>query len=436
MYIPDLIRKKRDGEELSALEIDSLIQGYTQGRVPDYQMAAFLMAVFFRGMTEEETAALTLAMVRGGTRVDLSGVPGVKIDKHSTGGIADTTTLVLLPWVASAGVRVAKMAGRGLGYTGGTIDKLESIPGFRTSLSPEAFVDQVKRIGLAVTAQSRALTPADRKLYALRDVTATVESPPLIASSVMSKKIAGGADHFVLDVKAGRGALMPDERSARELAGIMVRLGRRVGREVTAFLTDMDQPLGLAIGNALEVAEAVEVLQGRGGGDLRVLCLEMGVEMVRRAGLESDADRARRLLEAKLESGEALAMFRRWVEAQGGDGRVTEDPWRVLPKAPFVKAVAAPADGYIRDVDPRRLGHCVQKLGAGRARKEDPVDLSVGVVLGGKVGDRVRAGTPLATIHAASVEALAEAEAEVLSAVTLAPDPVPRRPVILDKLGS
>ncbi|MBE3552947.1 MAG: thymidine phosphorylase [Kyrpidia tusciae] len=435
MHVPDLIRRKRDGEELADEEIEELVQGYVRGVVPDYQMAAFLMAVYFQGMNERETAALTRAMVRSGGVVDLSSVPGVKLDKHSTGGVADTTTLVLLPLVASAGVAVAKMSGRGLGYTGGTIDKLESVPGFRTHLSAVEFVAQVRRIGLALTAQSGELTPADQQLYALRDVTATVESPALIASSVMSKKIAGGADKIVLDVKVGRGALLPDERGARDLAERMVRLGERMGREVTAFLTDMDQPLGLAIGNALEVIEAVEVLQGKAWGELRELSVAIGAEMVRMAGVEVDAAEALRLLEAKLDRGEALDMFRRWIEAQGGDGRVAEDPRRFLPKAAHVRVVTAAAGGYIQDIDPKRLGRLVQSLGAGRRRKEDVVDLSVGVVLGGKVGDRIRDGEPLAVIHARSLQDLDLAEREVRSAIILSRDPVPRRPVILDRIS-
>ncbi|MDI3327086.1 MAG: thymidine phosphorylase [Alicyclobacillaceae bacterium] len=434
MRIPELIRRKRDGESLGEREIEELITAYVRGEVPDYQMAAFLMAVYFRGMTEEETAALTRAMVRSGEQADLRTVGGVTVDKHSTGGVGDTTTLVLLPLAASAGVRVAKMSGRGLGFTGGTLDKLAAIPGFRTELSVAEFTAQIRRIGLAVTGQSPALVPADGRLYALRDVTATVESIPLIASSVMSKKIAAGADKIVLDVKVGRGALIRDRDRAEELGRLMVQIARRAGREATVFLTDMDQPLGLAVGNALEVAEAIRTLQGRGHPALVELCLELGAEMMRLAGVEADPDRAKEILLKKLESGEALEKFREWVRAQGGDERIVDDPSR-LPAAPFVQAIQSDVDVYIRDVDALRLGRCAAKLGAGRQRKGDAVDPSVGIVMGGRVGDRIERGRPVAVVHAASREDLSAAVEEVRQAVSLSREKVPGRPAVIARIA-
>jgi pyrimidine-nucleoside phosphorylase len=422
MFVPELIRKKRDGEPLTAEEIDFLVEGFTRGAVSDYQMAAFLMAVYFQGMTEEETARLTTAMARSGDMVDLSGVEGVKVDKHSTGGIADTTTLVLLPLAASAGVKIAKLSGRGLGHTGGTIDKLESIPGFRTSLDPQMFVDLVRRIGVAISSQSDTLVPADRKLYALRDVTATVDSIPLIASSVMSKKIAGGADKIVLDVKTGRGAFMKDRGQAEELARWMVRLGEQVGRETVAFVTDMDQPLGLAIGNALEVIEAIETLKGNGHPDLLELCVALGAQMMVLAGLDTDLTRAGERLRRQIESGAALAKFRDIIRAQGG------------PQAKYMEEIHAEVSGYIRDVDAVRLGRCAMQLGAGRQHKEDPVDPAVGIWLGGKVGDRVEKGGVLARVYANDPEQVAWAVREVRGALSVSERPVPKRPVILARI--
>lgn len=399
MRTVDLIAKKRDGGELTPAEIDYLIKGYTEGNIPDYQMSAFSMAVYFRGMSERERADLTLAMAASGDRIDLSGISGVKVDKHSTGGVGDSTTLVLAPLVASVGVPVAKMSGRGLGHTGGTIDKLASIPGFQSELRSETFVELVNRNGLAVVGQSGNLTPADKKLYALRDVTATVESIPLIASSVMSKKIAAGADAIVLDVKTGDGAFMKELADARELAQAMVGIGRQVGRRTVAVISDMSQPLGRAVGNALEVREAIDTLRGAGPADLTELCLVLGSQMAVLAGQAADAGQARRLLEDAIASGRALAAFRRFVEAQGGNPDVTEQP-ELLPTASYRIELRARETGYVAKLAAERIGLAAMMLGAGRATKDDAIDLAVGIVLCRKVGDPVALGEPLAVIHA------------------------------------
>ena len=337
MHAVELIQKKRDGKRLSLEELKFLVHGYVQGQIPDYQMAAWTMAVFFQGMEPEEITDLTLLMAGSGDTLDLSAIHGVKVDKHSTGGVGDTTTLVLAPLVASVGVPVAKMSGRGLGHTGGTIDKLESIPGFQTSLTPQEFISQVNRIGVGVVGQTGELAPADKLLYALRDVTATVESIPLIASSIMSKKIAAGADGFVLDVKVGRGAFMKQEAEAVRLAETMVQIGTLAERATVALVTDMNQPLGRCIGNALEVKEAILTLKGQGPANLTELCLQLGTEMLLMAGACSDAGEARRKLEDSLQQGRALAKFREWVEAQGGDPQITED-LSLLPKPSSGKA--------------------------------------------------------------------------------------------------
>jgi pyrimidine-nucleoside phosphorylase len=431
MRAVDIIRRKRDGGELTAQEIAFLIEGYCRGDVPDYQMSAFAMAVLFRGMTAEETAELTLAMARSGSQLDLSGIPGIKVDKHSTGGVGDKTTLIVAPLAAAAGVPVAKMSGRGLGHTGGTIDKLESIPGFRTELAPEAFFRQVREIGLAVAGQSGDLAPADKKLYALRDVTATVESVPLIASSVMSKKIASGADAIVLDVKTGGGAFMKTQEDAERLAEAMVAIGRLVGRETAAVISDMDQPLGRAIGNALEVREAIAALRGEGPEDLTSLCLTLAAHMAVLGGKAGSVGEARALLERKLASGEALEKFRLFVAAQGGDPAVVDDPDR-LPGAPLRIAVKAEREGYVRRIDAEKLGLAAMLLGAGRAVKDAPIDHSVGAVLARKLGDRVGAGEPLAELHAAR-EGPAEGEALRLAAEAfeIGDEPPSMRPLIL-----
>jgi pyrimidine-nucleoside phosphorylase len=428
----DLIRRKRDGGELTAAEVQYLVREYTAGTLPDYQMAAFLMAVFFRGLSADETTALTLAMAHSGELVDLSSLPGVTVDKHSTGGVADTTTLVLGPLVAACGVTVAKMSGRGLGHTGGTVDKLEAIPGFRTALSRRQFLDTVARAGMAVVAQSEELCPADRKLYALRDVTATVDCLPLIASSIMSKKLAGGSAAIVLDVKCGQGAFMKTLDGARELARMMVAIGEGAGRRTVAVLSDLNQPLGRAIGNALEVREALATLAGRGPKRLTELCLVLGGEMVALAGRAPDAAAGRTLVSAALTSGRGLAQFERWVAAQGGDPEVVRDPERLLPQAPVRLSVQSRAAGYVAGLRTEDLGLVARDLGAGRRRKEDPIDLSVGIELRVEVGDRVEEGQEIALIHAARAAEAAEAAETVLAAHSLAPLPPELPPLVYE----
>jgi len=413
-----LIRRKRDGERLPAAEIAAFIQAYMRGDVADEQAAALCMAVFFRGMDDGETAALTDAMIASGERVDLSAIPGTKVDKHSTGGVGDKTSLVLIPLLAAAGFPVAKLSGRGLGHTGGTLDKLESIPGMRVDLDRARFLDQVQRIGLAIAGQGPDLVPADGRLYALRDVTATIES--LIAASIMSKKIAGGADTVVLDVKVGSGAFMKEAALARDLARRMLAIGRAAGRRTVALLSDMSQPLGFAVGNAVEVAEAAATLRGRGPADLVELCLALG----ERAG----AERAR--LERLLADGSAFAKLGAMVEAQGGDPRALEVPER-LPQAPCRTDVAAPASGYVTQVDALAVGRAVAELGAGRRHKGDAVDPAVGVILRKKVGDAVRAGESLATVLARREGAGA---GELLAAYRIGAAPAAPRPLILEVL--
>ncbi|MBD2869592.1 pyrimidine-nucleoside phosphorylase [Paenibacillus arenilitoris] len=412
----DLIQKKRDGGELTASELTYLIDGYSRGDIPDYQLSAWAMAVFFRGMTPRETAALTLAMANSGDQVDLGPISGIKVDKHSTGGVGDKTTLIVAPLVAAAGVPVAKMSGRGLGHTGGTIDKLESIEGFRTELSRERFMNQVNEIGLSVIGQSGNLAPADKKLYALRDVTATVESIPLIASSVMSKKIASGADAIVLDVKTGSGAFMKTLAQSEQLAKAMVDIGTEVGRKTAAVISDMDQPLGFAIGNALEVRESIETLKGNGPNDLTELCLTLGAHMVQLGGLASSVEEAKEMLRGKIENGEALAKFKAFVAAQGGDASIADDPSR-LPQAPHTVEVKAEQSGYVSAIEAEQLGLAAMLLGAGRETKDAPIDYAVGVTLRMKVGDPVEAGATLAVLH---VREQGEAAREVAERVRAA----------------
>ncbi|KAA5806296.1 pyrimidine-nucleoside phosphorylase [Thermoanaerobacterium thermosaccharolyticum] len=399
MRMYDLIMKKRDGGTFTKDEIDFIISSYTKDYIPDYQMSALLMAIYFNGMTNEETANLTMAMAHSGDVLDLSEIKGIKVDKHSTGGVADTTTLVLAPLVAACGAPVAKMSGRGLGHTGGTIDKLESIPGMRVELSEREFIDNVNKHGIAVVGQSSNLTPADKKLYALRDVTATVDSIPLIASSIMSKKIASGADGIVLDVKVGRGAFMKDIESSKKLANLMVEIGNSVGRKTIAHVTNMDEPLGLAIGNSLEVVEAIDVLKGNGSKDLIDVCMVLGADMLTIAGVAKNTDEAKKMMEEALTSGKALEKFKEFIKAQGGDERIVDD-LSLLPQAKYVEAWVADEDLYIKDLYALDLGLIAMRLGAGRSTKEDTIDLSVGIMLGGKIGDIVRKGDPIATIYA------------------------------------
>lgn len=427
--VPELIRKKREGGELAAAEIEALVAGFTQGAIPDYQMSALLMAVCFRGMTSRETASLTTALVASGRRVDLSGLGRLAADKHSTGGVGDKTTLVLAPLVAAAGLPVAKLSGRGLGHTGGTLDKLESIPGFRTDLTLEAFAHQVEAIGIAVAGQTPDLVPADGKLYALRDVTATVESLPLIAASVMSKKIAGGAGAVVLDVKAGRGAFMQSPEAARDLAGAMLEIGRAAGLHVAAVVSSMEQPLGRAVGNALEVREAVDVLEGRGSADVAELCLTLGTELLLLAGLAADPAVARQTLQQALSGGAARRKLDEWVAAQGGDPAALTSPGG-LPTAPLIEPWAAPRSGYVTSIDALVVGQAAVSLGAGRRVKGQAIDPSTGFVLAGKVGDRVSAGEPLAWVHARDPLDLAGARARLAEAYQLGPEPPGPSPLL------
>lgn len=398
MRMVDIIEKKRDGQELTTAEINFFIEGYTKGEIPDYQASALAMAIYFQDMSDRERADLTRAMVESGDTIDLSAIDGVKVDKHSTGGVGDTTTLVLAPLVASLGVPVAKMSGRGLGHTGGTIDKLESIAGFHVELTREQFIDLVNRDKVAVIGQSGNLTPADKKLYALRDVTGTVNSIPLIASSIMSKKIAAGADAIVLDVKTGDGAFMKTQEDAEELAHAMVRIGNHVGRKTIAIISDMSQPLGFAIGNALEVKEAIETLQGKGPKDLTELVLTLGSQMVILAGKAKTSEEAKEMLLDAIHSGKALAKFKEFLANQGGDASIVDDLTK-LPQAKYKIELPAKQSGYISRMVADEIGVASMILGAGRATKEDVIDLAVGLVLHKKVGDKVEEGESILTIY-------------------------------------
>lgn len=398
MRMVDLISKKRHNMELTTAEIEWIINGYTNKEIPDYQMSALLMAIVFNDMTKAERLALTQAMVNSGDVVDLSAIEGVKVDKHSTGGVGDKTSLILGPLVASMGVPVAKMSGRGLGHTGGTLDKLESISGMKIEIEMDQFIQQVNDIKLAIIGQTGNLAPADKYLYALRDVTGTVESIPLIASSIMSKKIAAGADAIVLDVKFGAGAFMKTLDDAKELATAMVEIGRDAGRETVAFLTDMNQPLGFAIGNALEVKEAIETLSGNGPKDLEELVLQLASHMVVLAKKAANTEQAYAQLKEKLQNGEALQKFKEFVAAQGGDTSQIENP-ELLPTASSVIPVTATEAGYVEKIDALSIGIAAMKLGAGRATKEDTIDMGVGVVLNKKVGEAINQGDVLAYVH-------------------------------------
>ncbi|MBE7362735.1 pyrimidine-nucleoside phosphorylase [Staphylococcus haemolyticus] len=398
MRMVDIIEKKRDGKSLSKEEIEFFIKGYTNGDIPDYQASSLAMAIFFQDMNDEERAALTMAMVNSGDVIDLSKINGIKVDKHSTGGVGDTTTLVLAPLVAAVGVPVAKMSGRGLGHTGGTIDKLESIKGFHVEISEEDFIKLVNENQVAVIGQSGNLTPADKKLYALRDVTGTVNSIPLIASSIMSKKIAAGADAIVLDVKTGNGAFMKTLEDAEALAHAMVSIGNNVGRNTMAIISDMSQPLGRAIGNALELKEAIDTLNGKGPEDLTELVLTLGSQMVVLANKANTLEEARQLLNEAIENGSALEKFKTFLENQGGDASVVDAP-ELLPTATYQIEYKAQSSGVVSELIANEIGVASMMLGAGRQTKEDEIDLSVGIVLNKKVGDVVKEGESLLTIH-------------------------------------
>jgi pyrimidine-nucleoside phosphorylase len=424
----DIITKKRDKGELTREEIDFFIQGYVSGEVADYQASALAMAILLNGMTPQETTDLTLAMVASGETLDLSHVAPIAVDKHSTGGVGDKTTLVATPVVVACGLPVGKISGRGLGYSGGTLDKLESIPGFRADLTTEEFLDQLAEVGLVVTGQTADLTPADQKFYALRDVTGTVQSMPLIASSVMSKKIASGAQGILLDVKWGLGAFMATLEEARELAALMVEIGRLAGRKTVALLSDMNQPLGSAVGNALELIEAIETLQGGGPPDFLEHCLEVAAHMLVLGEVAGDEASARQLGEAALADGRAWEHFRTFVAAQGGDLAYVDDPTR-LPTSRLVETVPAPQSGYLAGVHARLVGETAVLLGGGRAKKGDPIDYAVGVQVHHKVGDRVEAGQPLFTIHANDESRLEEARQKLFSAHTWSETPVEPLPL-------
>ena len=429
--IEELIEVKRDSGKHTAEELTRLVDAFVSGEMPDYQMAAWLMAAFIRGLDSEETAWLTEAMARSGEMVDLSSIPGIKVDKHSTGGVGDTTTLVLAPLVASCGVPVAKMSGRGLGFTGGTLDKLESIPGFSVTLGPEQFLAQVRDVGCAVIGQTPGVDPADKKMYALRDVTATVPSIPLIVGSIISKKVAGGADAIVLDVKVGSGAFMKTEADARALAAELTRVGELLGRKIVCVLTDMDQPLGCAVGNALEVREAVLTLRGEGPADLTELCLVLGAKMLVLGGIAEDERKGRDLLLDSIASGRALDTFRTWVRAQGGDARVADD-LSLLPIGAHTREVTARESGWIEGFDAEGVGRAAMELGAGRARKEDTIDPGAGLDLHVKTGDRVEIGVPLGTLYTSDPALLDEAEERLCAAVRIGGEEVPPPPLFLE----
>ncbi|MDM5316032.1 pyrimidine-nucleoside phosphorylase [Fictibacillus sp. b24] len=432
MRMVDLIQKKRDGKELTKAEIDYIIQNYTNGEIPDYQMSAFAMAVYFKDMTTEERANFTMAMVESGDQIDLSAIEGIKVDKHSTGGVGDTTTLVLAPLVAALGVPVAKMSGRGLGHTGGTIDKLEAVPGFHVEIDNQQFIDLVNKNKLAVIGQSGNLTPADKKLYGLRDVTATVNSIPLIASSIMSKKIAAGADAIVLDVKTGAGAFMKTPEEAEELANAMVKIGNAVGRNTMAVISDMSQPLGLAIGNALEIKEAIDTLNGNGPKDLEELCLTLGSHMVYLAKKADSLEQAREMLKEAITSGKALETLKVFLKAQGGDESVVDHPEN-LPQAAHTFELAAEEDGYVSEIIADEIGTAAMILGAGRATKESEIDLAVGLMLNKKVGDSVSKGDSLVTIYS-NTENVEDVKKRIRDAYTISKDAVEAPPLVYKEI--
>jgi pyrimidine-nucleoside phosphorylase len=428
MRAVDIIIRKRDGEELSSEEIDFFIDGFTKGDIADYQASAFAMAVLLKGMSPRETANLTLAMAHSGQMLDLSDVVDIAVDKHSSGGVGDKTSLVVLPVVAACGLPVGKMSGRGLGFSGGTLDKLESIPGYRVDLTIDEFKRQLKEKGLVLIGQSLDLAPADGKMYALRDVTGTVPSIPLIASSIMCKKIAAGSQAILLDVKVGAGAFMETLDEARQLAGLMVEIGRLAGRETVALLSDMNQPLGNAVGNSLEVKEAIDTLHGGGPADFREHCLHVSSHMLVLGKRAGSLDEAARMAATALADDSAFQKFRMLVQAQQGDVSFVDDPSR-FPAARFIEAVPAPRGGYLAQVNAREVGEASVTLGAGRARKGDPVDHAVGFIIHHKVGDELRAGEPLFAVHASDPALLAQARERVAAAHQIVEDPVPSLPL-------
>ena len=434
MRAHDVLRAKRDGKRLTEEQIRWVLEGYTDGSVPDYQMSALAMAVFIHGLDDKELSVWTDAMIRSGRVMDLSAVPGTKVDKHSTGGVGDKVSLPLAPLVAECGVPVPMISGRGLGHTGGTLDKLESIPGFSVDLDPDQYAANVADIGLCLIGQTADLCPADRKLYALRDVTATVASIPLIASSIMSKKLAEGIDALVLDVKVGTGAFMKSLEDARHLATTMVAIGQEMGRRVVAYVTDMNQPLGRRVGNALEVEETLEVLDGGGPADLVEVTLTLGSEMLVLGGVASDPEAARAKLEAARQEGRGLARFRRLVEAQGGDPAVVEDP-SLLPSAARRLVVPAPRSGYVRAIDTEAVGVAALVLGAGRETKEDRLDPGVGLYVDAKLGDEVAEGEALVTLHFNSPARLEEANRRALEAYTIGDEPPEMPPLVVERIG-
>jgi pyrimidine-nucleoside phosphorylase/thymidine phosphorylase len=425
----DVIRKKRDGGEMSSGEIESLVNAYTRGDIPDYQVSAWLMAVVLKGMTRAETAALTDAMLHSGEVLDLSSLPGRKVDKHSTGGVGDKTSLVLAPLAAAAGVAVPMISGRGLGHTGGTLDKLEAIPGFNVNLSVAQFRRVLETCGCAMIGQTAEIAPADRKLYALRDVTGTVESPYLICASIMSKKLAEGIDALVLDVKTGSGAFMKNEKDAAFLADLMVETGERMGKQVVALITDMDQPLGCMVGNALEVVEVLQVLRGEGPQDLRQLCLELAGWMLHLGGISDSVEAGKKRSEKLIASGKALERFRQMVELQGGDPRAIDDPEK-LPQAGHSTILSSPSSGYVASLQCEQVGTACVILGGGRERKEDSVDPAVGIVLHKKVGDAVATGEPLATIYYNAENKAQRARQLLEQSYEIADSPGEKRPLI------
>jgi pyrimidine-nucleoside phosphorylase/thymidine phosphorylase len=434
MRTVDLIQRKRDGAELSPAEIEFLVEGYTNGEIPDYQMSAFLMAVYFSGMADREVSRLTECMLRSGDTVDLSQIPGLKVDKHSTGGVGDKTSLIVAPLAAAAGVVVPMMSGRALGHTGGTLDKLESIPGFRTDLTAEEFQKQLAELGLCFIGQTDRLAPADRKLYALRDVTATVESIPLIASSIMSKKLAEGVDSLVLDIKVGNGAFMKKQVDARRLAQTMVGIARRMDKKAQALITDMSQPLGYAVGNALEVMEASQTLQNAGPTDLTKLSIELAARMIFLGKKSATLDEARRIAEQRIVDGSGYKKLKQVVAAQGGNPQAL-DRFELLPNATGMREIASPRGGYVSIIDARDIGVASNMIGAGRDRKEDAIDPAVGIILEVKAGEKVEAGSVLCRLYYTKEDRVEEAAEMVEDAFRISAQKPEERELILEVVG-